>query len=90
MWVSDYDGGIIHGSIVGVYVDSCNGCMKCIDACPTNVFDLETLNSEVAVPTRERDCIFCLACEIACPTDAIDVDKKAGSKDTLDSLLGNV
>ena len=88
IWTSQYDGGQIYGTIVGVYVDDCIGCMKCIDACPTKVFEVASTPKDIAVPIHEMECIFCLVCEITCPTNAICVDKGAGSDDTLHSLLG--
>ncbi|MHA2380466.1 MAG: 4Fe-4S dicluster domain-containing protein [Candidatus Thorarchaeota archaeon] len=81
--------GTIHGDIVGVHLESCVGCMKCIEACPTDVFDYWTTDKwgVVVDPAREVDCIICLVCELVCPTDAIHVKGEGGSDDTLDSLL---
>ena len=90
IWTSRHDGGEIHGSIVGVYIDGCIGCLKCLDACPTDVFEINRRPQEVVVPEREDKCIFCLVCEIICPTYVINVDKQVGSEKTLDSLLGDV
>ncbi len=90
IWSSD-DEGEIHGTIVGVHLDSCTACMKCFEACPTKVFG--TISGDVpdiVIPSRERDCIFCMVCELTCPTDAISINKHVGSDETLDSLLGNV
>jgi len=89
IWTSEFDGGQIYGTIVGVYIDACIGCMKCVEACPTDVFEAISDGKDIAVPTNEMECIFCLACEITCPTDAISVDKSGGSDDTLHSLLGD-
>jgi formate hydrogenlyase subunit 6/NADH:ubiquinone oxidoreductase subunit I len=81
----------IHGNIVGVDFSLCYGCEKCIAACPTHVFVIFTDEKKRAVvdPLNESDCIFCLVCEIVCPVDAISIDQKAGSEDTLKSLLQN-
>lgn len=87
IWTAEFDGGQIYGTVVGVYIDDCIGCMKCVDACPTDVFEVLS-ESKIAVPTHEMECIFCLVCEITCPTDAINVDKSGGSEETLHSLLG--
>ena len=90
VWTAENQGEI-HGTTVGVHLDSCIACMKCRDACPTRVFStLSGDTHDVVVPTGERDCIFCMVCEIVCPTDAISIDKHVGSDETLDSLLGNV
>lgn len=82
----------IHGTIVGIHIASCNGCLKCIKACPTNVF--EKWNHEdigpIVDPVSEQDCILCFLCEIACPMDAIHIQRKGGSEETLESLLRGV
>jgi NAD-dependent dihydropyrimidine dehydrogenase PreA subunit len=90
VWQSEnISNGTIHGSIVGVHVESCVGCMKCIEACPTSVFSpwIDEHEREVVDPIHESECIFCLICELVCPTDAISVARDGGSQDTMDSLL---
>ena len=79
----------IHGTVVGVHLESCNGCMKCIEVCPTNVFTRWTHSDlgEIVDPSNEIDCIICFVCEVACKTDAIHVQRKGGSEETLESLL---
>ena len=79
----------IHGSRVGVDFSLCYGCAKCINACPTIVFELirDESGQSVADPEREDDCILCLVCEIVCPVEAISVEREGGSDDTLTSLL---
>ncbi|MFF0818204.1 4Fe-4S binding protein [Rhodococcus sp. NPDC003318] len=54
-----------------VLADACIGCDKCVDACPTNVFD----RTETGVPViaRQSDCQTCFMCEAYCPTDALYV-----------------
>ncbi|UCE11474.1 MAG: 4Fe-4S dicluster domain-containing protein [Candidatus Thorarchaeota archaeon] len=85
---SEHD-GTIHGELVAVHIESCVGCMKCVDACPTIVFTkwVSDLETEVVDPSGERDCIFCMVCELVCPTEAILVSRDGGSQETLDSLL---
>jgi len=80
---------VIHGEIVGVDFSLCFGCEKCIEACPTHVFDLilDESGQPVVDPIREEDCILCLVCEIVCPVAAINVKSEGGSDDTLNSLL---
>ncbi len=87
VWIKGND--IIHGTTVGVDLQLCNGCQKCVDVCPTHV--LEKYNHEgvwIVDPIRESECILCLACELVCPTEALHVIRSGGSEDTLESLLG--
>ena len=90
VWSSGDEAEVIHGTIVGVHFESCIGCVKCITACPTNVFSLysESSGHEVVDPLKESDCILCLACELVCPADAVHIQRSGGSDETLDSLLG--
>lgn len=90
VWVHDSDASDeIHGTIVGIHLASCNGCLKCINACPTNVLTQweHTSIGTVVDPSNEADCILCFVCEVACKTDAIHVQRKGGSQETLESLL---
>jgi NAD-dependent dihydropyrimidine dehydrogenase PreA subunit len=63
--------------------------MKCIEACPVNVFStfIDEHDREVVDPLQESECIICLLCELVCPTDAISVKRYGGSQETMDSLL---
>ena len=84
----------IHGTKVGVDLDICNGCMKCIKKCTVNVFqELKTPNDPVskikADPVNESDCFDCLICDLICPVQAIHVLKEGTESDTLDSLLNS-
>jgi len=49
----------------------CIACGRCIEACPTNVFD----RGDDGIPriARQRDCQTCFMCEAYCPTDALFV-----------------
>ena len=51
--------------------DRCIGCDRCIDVCPTRVFD----RGEDGVPViaRHDSCQTCFQCEAWCPTDALFV-----------------
>ena len=49
----------------------CIGCDRCVDVCPTDVFD--RVPGAVPVIARQGDCQTCFLCEIYCPTDALHV-----------------
>ncbi|AXK88267.1 ferredoxin family protein [Nocardia farcinica] len=51
--------------------EDCIGCDKCVDACPTNVFDRTA--SGIPVIARQSDCQTCFMCEAYCPADALYV-----------------
>ncbi|HEY5855528.1 MAG TPA: ferredoxin family protein [Aldersonia sp.] len=55
--------------------DACIGCDKCVDVCPTNVFDRTA--SGIPVIARQSDCQTCFMCEAYCPVDALYVEPKA-------------
>lgn len=50
--------------------DECDGCEKCITACPNNVLVLE--ENKVSVQ-NDFACKHCRVCEAICPIDAIHV-----------------
>lgn len=51
--------------------ETCIGCNRCVEICPTDVFE----PSEKAVPdiARKDECTTCMNCELFCPSDAIYV-----------------
>ncbi|MEV8517220.1 ferredoxin family protein [Dactylosporangium sp. NPDC051484] len=49
----------------------CITCDRCIEVCPTNVFDRGT--DGLPVIARQQDCQTCFMCEAYCPTDALFV-----------------
>lgn len=49
--------------------DKCTGHGACVDACPSEVYELQ---DRKAVAVNIDDCIQCCACVEACPETAID------------------
>lgn len=93
VWTSTSDKAwTIHGTLVGVDLRTCTGCLKCIGACPTAVLVPWTIGSgkQVVDPANEMECMACLACEVVCPVDAINIQRSPGSEETLESLLHDV
>ncbi|MEU8899587.1 ferredoxin family protein [Nocardia sp. NPDC048505] len=54
-----------------VSADRCIECDKCVEVCPTHVFDRGP--DGVPVRTRQADCQTCFLCEAYCPVDALFV-----------------
>ena len=51
--------------------DKCISCDKCVQVCPTNVFDSGA--DGLPVIARQDDCQTCFMCEAYCPVDALFV-----------------
>ena len=49
----------------------CIDCDKCVEVCPTNVFD--AVEGGHPVIARQSDCQTCFMCEAYCPVDALFV-----------------
>ncbi|MFE3193889.1 4Fe-4S binding protein [Nocardia sp. NPDC059240] len=54
-----------------VRAQDCIACDKCVDVCPTDVFDRTP--SGIPLIARQSDCQTCFMCEAYCPTDALYV-----------------
>ncbi|MGH3582331.1 MAG: 4Fe-4S binding protein [Mycobacterium sp.] len=54
-----------------VSAQRCIACDKCIEVCPTNVFDRGP--GGVPLIGRHSDCQTCFQCEANCPVDALFV-----------------
>lgn len=50
---------------------ACIDCDKCVEVCPTNVFD--AVPGGHPVIARQSDCQTCFMCEAYCPVDALYV-----------------
>ena len=57
----------------------CIDCDKCVEVCPTNVFD--AVPDDHPVIARQGDCQTCFLCEAYCPVDALFVAPLAGPAD---------
>jgi NAD-dependent dihydropyrimidine dehydrogenase PreA subunit len=53
----------------------CTSCNRCVDVCPTNVFD--AVEASIPVIARPDQCQTCFMCELYCPVDAMYVDPNA-------------
>lgn len=51
--------------------DRCIGCDRCVEVCPTNVFD--PVPGGAPRIARQQDCQTCFMCEVWCPVDALFV-----------------
>jgi NAD-dependent dihydropyrimidine dehydrogenase PreA subunit len=54
-----------------VSAERCIGCDRCVQVCPTDVFDPGS--DGVPVVARLADCQTCFLCEAYCPVDALFV-----------------
>lgn len=74
-----------------VVASACIACDKCVNVCPTNVFDTGT--DGIPVISRQSDCQTCFMCEAYCPTDALYVSPQStpiGPDDTVrEELIGS-
>ena len=53
----------------------CNGCAKCVEACPHAVFKMDGRLAELDNP---QACMECGACQLNCVTGAIKVESGVG------------
>ncbi|MGF6758110.1 4Fe-4S binding protein [Paraburkholderia sp. GAS334] len=49
----------------------CTSCNRCVEVCPTGVFD--AVEDGIPVIARPDDCQTCFMCELYCPVDAMYV-----------------
>ena len=74
-----------------VIASACIASDKCVNVCPTNVFDVGA--DGVPVISRQSDCQTCFMCEAYCPTDALYVSPQSspiGPGDAVrDELIGS-
>jgi NAD-dependent dihydropyrimidine dehydrogenase PreA subunit len=58
--------------------DRCTGCNRCVEICPTNVFD--AVQGGRPVIARAEDCQTCFMCELYCQADALFVHPNADER----------
>jgi NAD-dependent dihydropyrimidine dehydrogenase PreA subunit len=61
--------------------EACINCNRCVEVCPTDVFEPGATVVEIA---RKDDCTTCMNCELFCPTDAIYVSPLHAPEKDLD------
>lgn len=56
----------------------CTSCNRCVEVCPTGVFD--AVEHGIPAIARPDDCQTCFMCELYCPVDAMYVHPFAGER----------
>jgi NAD-dependent dihydropyrimidine dehydrogenase PreA subunit len=56
--------------LIGVDAEACESCGRCVEICPTGVFEMQEGR---AVPIKPENCLYCRGCEGICPTLAITI-----------------
>ena len=51
--------------------ENCDGCKSCVEACPTNVVEMQENGKALVKPD---DCIECHACVDACTSNAMHME----------------
>jgi len=51
----------------------CNGCKKCYDACPQDIYDWDD-EKGLPIVAYPEECYICGFCELNCPQLAINVE----------------
>jgi len=56
--------------MVKIDLERCDGCGKCVEECPMDVFQMASNKAQAA---NEEDCMTCRLCETVCPQLAITI-----------------
>ena len=62
---------VIEESHIDIFIDECEGCEKCVIACPNNVLVMENDKPSVS---NSFGCKRCKVCMAICPNDCIKVN----------------
>jgi NAD-dependent dihydropyrimidine dehydrogenase PreA subunit len=54
-----------------INADTCTSCGRCVEVCPTDVFD--PVPGAPPAIARQSECTSCMNCELYCPHDSIYV-----------------
>jgi NAD-dependent dihydropyrimidine dehydrogenase PreA subunit len=68
-----------------VLTSRCIDCNRCVQVCPTNVFD--AVPDGPPVIARQSDCQTCFMCELYCPADALYVGPNSESPEPVDEQV---
>ena len=70
MGMSDVPSGVFLMIEIQIDPKACVHCTLCVEACPTHVFEYDTVEDLPKV-TKPKECFGCLACTFECPANAI-------------------
>lgn len=56
---------------IDIHDTACRGCEMCIEICPTEVFEFDSVR-RLCLATHPENCIACLSCAFLCPSGAIE------------------
>lgn len=65
-----------------IVAERCTACDRCVEVCPSNVF--EPMEAGPPVIARQDDCQTCFMCELYCTADALYVGPNADHAEPAD------
>jgi NAD-dependent dihydropyrimidine dehydrogenase PreA subunit len=66
---------LLNGHSLNLISELCNGCGRCEEVCPHNVFSVVRRKAEIV---NRNSCMECGACRMNCATNAISVMSGVG------------